>query len=152
MKLTTTSTEELSDFAKRLKIPHFKVLMTDLLSKRVPKHINAIINVDRAEGSGTHWVAVHSGPKQEHVIYFDPFGMPPDPAVLSWMKGQETRLVIGITTQLQELDASSCGYWCLYFLKQLNAGVEVAEFLAQFDAEDQVANEKRLEEIFEEYR
>ena len=151
MKLTTTSSNDLVEIAKSLKIPFFKVLMTDALPKRLPKHINAIINVDRAEGAGTHWVAVHSGPKQKRTVYFDPFGMPPDPAVLRWIKtGQST--VIGTTTQLQDLDASSCGYWCLYFLSQLKAGVEVEEILAQFNADDQKANEKRLAEIFDVYR
>ena len=150
MKLTTTSSDDLVEIAKGLKIPFFKVLMTDALPKRLPKHINAIINVDRAEGSGTHWVAVHSGPKQKHTVYFDPFGMPPDPAVLSWIKsGESEHPAIGITTQLQDINASSCGYWCLYFLSQLKAGVEVEEILAQFSADDQKANEKRLAEIFD---
>ena len=145
--LTTTSSDDLEALAKQMSLQYFKIYSTDLLPTRFPAHTNAIINVDRAEGDGTHWVAVHSSVKQKQTIYFDPFGMLPDPVVLQWMK-KGKRVTIGITTQLQHADASSCGYWCLYFLQQLEQGVLPAEILSKFSADDQEKNEKTLANLF----
>lgn len=65
-----------------------------------------IINMDDKYGAGTHWVAARPP------LYFDPFGM---------MPAKETIYNYNIThyndTPVQHIDATSCGYWCVWFLK-----------------------------------
>ena len=49
---------ELEDAAKRLKIPSFRgVFLLDTLPKKPNKKECNIVNFDKSDGPGTHWVA-----------------------------------------------------------------------------------------------
>lgn len=55
---------------------------------------------------------------------------------------------MAITTQSQSLDSQSCGYWCIYFLNEMNRGTPVSIFLQSVDPSDQEKNESMLENYF----
>jgi|JI10StandDraft_1071094.scaffolds.fasta_scaffold89124_4 hypothetical protein len=148
VKLTATSNLDLEQLAKQFGIKHFAVYSVDELPKKLAKQKSMIVNLDNSDGPGTHWVAVYNGLNQEFALYCDPFGLSPDPRVLKYLKTQE-KPVAATTKQLQAEKASSCGYWCIYLLKQLNDGVDPIEMLAPFDSVDQSKNEKLLREHFE---
>lgn len=153
VKLTTTSNFDLEKLAKQFGIKHFSVLSVDKLPKKLAKHKSAIVNLDDSTGPGTHWVALYNGSNQDHVIYCDPFGMPPDPRVLKYLKSNDDgEKVLANTTQLQDVNATSCGYWCIYILIQLNAGISPIEIFSNFDAVNQHKNELFLNKFFKKVR
>lgn len=77
--------------------------------------------------NGTHWTCVFNG-RNNSIIYFDPFGAPPSESILKWLKktkvpGQSYRKpIVYNTIQLQDIDSSTCGYFCCYMLNRLCKG------------------------------
>jgi len=145
-KLGITSELDLKKLAKFLKIPKFKVFPIDQLPPRLPQSINTIINSDHASGGGTHWTCLYTGPNYKYTIYVDPFGIPPDQRTIDWAKTGRKQLV-ALTNDFQYIDAESCGYWCLWFLFQLNLGKPLEQITSQCK-QDPKKNEQMLEEFF----
>ena len=131
----------------RLKLHNLQIFSIDQLLKKISPGCY-IINLDVSTGSGTHWVGIFSGNEQMYNIYFDPFGMPPDPRALKFIKsGKKPAIQIDIMSQ--DLNASSCGWHVLRFLKEMQNGRKPSEFLANIDANDQDQNEADLEKYFQ---
>ena len=146
VKLTTTSTTDLQKLADKYDID-MQVFSVLELNKR--NLTNCIINADDKGGQGTHWISVYAGDNQDYVIFFDPFGMPPDERIIDYMKqNNDHRETIAITTQAQALSATSCGYWCIYFLNSMDTMVSPGHFLSKIDPVDQSKNERMLRNFF----
>lgn len=76
-----------------------------------------IMNMDRPSGSGTHWVLLYLV-DPDVGIYFDSFGSPCSEDTLMIL--QRLRDVsIRNLNQVQAINASSCGYWCIYVVDNL---------------------------------
>lgn len=146
-KLTTTSDLDLAELAGKIGIKPLQVYSVDELVRVKPKPGFYIINMDESSGPGTHWVAIYSGNNQSYTIYFDPFGLDADTRVITFMK-RFKKVPIGLNLQAQDLKASSCGYWCLFFLKSMLDGESPGEFLSQLDSRDQKANEQFLQQYW----
>lgn len=144
MKLETTSTYDLQKHSKNLK--GFRIFSADEVKGKIPKTISAIVNLDDSSGGGTHWVAFYNAPNQKYTIYYDSFGMEPDPRVLKYLK-TSGKQVVGLTGQQQDLASHACGYYCIYFLRQMNEGVSPSEFLSQWSSNEK-KNEQLLQKIF----
>lgn len=140
--METTTTTELLDFAKELR------LKVEVCSKKtIPaksKAKNIIINLDDKEGS--HWCALKIHPRR--VVYFDSFGMIPPTEVQNYMK-KTKKEALYTTDVIQNLESHACGQFCLMFLKELEKKT-VFEFLVQFSS-DTEENEKVLREWFDEF-
>lgn len=147
MSLTTTSNLELKALAKKMRIKNFKVCAIDQLPSRTTKGAY-IVNCDVSYRAGTHWVSCYVDGDQR--VYYDPFGMPPDTRMLKFL-GSPKKRVLALTTQSQDTNASSCGYWCLFFLNTLSQGGTPGYFLSMQDCCNQEKNEKFLERYFKEY-
>lgn len=143
--LETTSDQDLRQLAKDYDIDLEIFMVKDL--KKIKKVKTCIINADDENRGGTHWVCAFSGPEQHYTIFFDPFGAAIDERIRKYLK-QGEKDVIALTTQAQHLHASSCGYWCIYFLYSMSMGMTPANFLARLDPTDQQKNEKLLEIFF----
>ena len=74
----------------------------------------AIVNIQDSDQGGSHWVLAMIF-DDEFSIYFDPFGVSPRLAVQKFLK-QGNRKILVSTESIQEMRATSCGYWCLYAL------------------------------------
>ena len=83
--------------------------------------------------------------KGKNAFYMDPFGMSPPEAVKKWVKSKGLK-GMHTTDQLQDLDSQACGYFCLYFLKEMQQKT-IFEFLAQFSI-DTVKNEGIIGRFF----
>lgn len=106
---------ELEEYAKKLKIPHFRgVLMRDELNNRHP-WINecSIINLDSSDGPGTHWVAYNK--KSDKTEYFDSFGDLKPPKELIEYLGSNNKIMYN-RDKYQTYSTSNCGKLCLQFL------------------------------------
>lgn len=142
--LTTTTSSDLYDIAGKMGLKNFKVFSKQDLPKKLTAG-NYIINIDNGP-SGTHWVSLHSSPKQG-TVYFDSFGMEIDPQILAFVKSIK-RNAKSIELDAQDIEATSCGYWGLFFLYQMQNGVSIPAFM-NLITDDQLKNEKMLEGWFE---
>ena len=72
-----------------------------------------IVNMqDHDEGEGTHWVVFYYN-KPLTSIYFDSFGFPPPEDVEEVMKYNNDE-------DIQDLESTACGYFCIAFIKFLH--------------------------------
>jgi len=127
-----TSNIELETIAKKKDIPLDAVVSKDLLST-LPFKEDVIINLqdlyndDGSTNSGTHWVALSYNKKYNTFLYFDSYGLRPPTDVLNYVykcksRGvykPRTRLIYN-TTQIQRIQTTTCGLYCLAFLQYLD--------------------------------
>jgi len=74
-----------------------------------------IVNMqDHDEGEGTHWVVFYYN-KPLTSIYFDSFGFPPPEDVEEVIKEY-----IYNDEDIQDLESTACGYFCIAFIKFLH--------------------------------
>jgi len=104
----TTSSTDLERTAQILKLPLVGVFSKDTLPDRC--YVGSyIINMENSDvGNGTHWVLLKIFPTKE-VIYFDSFGMSVPPLVKEFVNSK----IATSTRQIQDIDATTCGYYCI---------------------------------------
>ena len=136
---------DLIEWCKYLNIPIKDVLSRD---ERVPhnhKQALFIYNLEPAYMSGSHWVATYV--KDNVINYFDSFGMPPFQEIVNHAKRKNLTL-LHQNNQIQNMYTTTCGYFCLYFLNEMNKGKSYFDLLQVFDINDTMKNEKFIEHYF----
>ena len=63
--------------------------------------------------NGSHWVSTYV--KDNVINYFDSFGMAPFQEIVDHAKKKNLTL-LHQNQQIQRLNTTTCGYFCLYFL------------------------------------
>jgi hypothetical protein len=114
---------------------------------KIPPLVHGISNSATRDSGGAHWVAYRNSPQDKQVVYWDSFGMSPDPRLLKYLKSTGKPVMMN-TTQLQNLNAQSCGYWCLMVLSELNRGQSIGSILSKVNSQDQDENEEMLRIYF----
>ena len=92
-----------------------------------------------------HWVTTYV--KDNVINYFDSFGMPPFQEIVDHAKRKNLTL-LHQNNQIQNIKTSTCGYFCLYFLNEMNKGNSYYNLLEVFDIHDIMKNERFLEHYF----
>lgn len=88
--------------------------MRNAMPKRGPRKVEAaIINLDNANGPGTHWVAYKK--HNNDIIYFDSFGNLQPPQDLRTYFGAGSIIKYN-HDRYQNYDTVVCGHLCLSFL------------------------------------
>ena len=139
------SNYDLIKWCKYLNIPIKDVLSRD---ENVPhNHRQAlfIYNLEPSYMSGSHWVATYV--KDKVLNYFDSFGLPPFQEMVNHARKKNLTL-LHQNNQIQNLLTTTCGYFCLYFLNEMNKGKSYFDLLEVFDIYDTTNNEKFLEQYF----
>ena len=139
------SNHDLIKWCKYLNIP-----INDVLSRNenVPhnhKQALFIYNLEPAYMSGSHWVATYV--KDNVINYFDSFGMPPFQEMVNHAKKKNLTL-LHQNNQIQNIQTTTCGYFCLYFLNEMNNGNSYYDLLQVFDINDTMKNERFIEHYF----
>jgi hypothetical protein len=80
-----------------------------------------ILNMDGQSGEGTHWTLMIKLPSMPAIIYFDPFGVICPVEALKFMRTMKSKMYYS-TLDLQDIDSSLCGYYCLYVADQMMNG------------------------------
>ena len=80
------------------------------------------------------------------INYFDSFGMPPFQEIVNHAKKKNLTLSHQ-NQQIQHLNTTTCGYFCLYFLNEMHKGNDYSNLLQVFDF-DANKNEKFIEKYF----
>ena len=96
--------------------------------------------------SGSHWVATFV--ENRKIDYFDSFGLSPFQEIVDHAKEKNLTLVHQ-NDQIQDLNTTTCGYFCLYFLNEMNKGSSYFNLLQVFDVHDTMKNERFIERYFE---
>ena len=112
----TTSNFDLLQLNKN---PHFKGVFSK--DNKLPPNTPGtgyIVNLESTtDGNGTHWIGVTHDNKQTY--YYDPFGMVPPDMILKKIKGNTDRPVVYSDVQIQNDNATTCGYFASSFLKHM---------------------------------
>lgn len=95
--------------------------------------------------SCSDWVTTYV--KDNVINYFDSFGMPPSQELVNHAK-TKTLTLLRQNNQTQNIKTTTCGYFCLYFLNEMNKGNFYYNILKVFDIHDTIKNEKFLKQYF----
>lgn len=95
--------------------------------------------------NGSHWVATYV--KNNTINYFDSFGMPPFQEIINHARSKNLTL-LPQDNQIQNILTTTCGYFCLYFLNEMNKGTSYYDLLGVFDMHDTMKNERFIEKYF----
>ena len=133
------SNHDLIKWCRYLNIPINDVLSRD---QKVPHNHSLalfIYNLEPSYMSGSHWVATYV--KDNVINYFDSFGMPPFQELVNHSKRKNLTL-LHQNNQIQNLYTTTCGYFCLYFLNEMNKGNSYHDLLKVFNIHDTMKNER----------
>ena len=139
------SNHDLIKWCKYLDIPINDVLSRDENVPHNHKQALFIYNLEPAYMSGSHWVATYV--KDNVINYFDSFGMPPFQEMVNHAKKKNLTL-LHQNNQIQNIQTTTCGYLCLYFLNEMNKGNSYYDLLQVFDINDTMKNESFIEHYF----
>ena len=141
------SNHDLLRWCRYLKIPIDKggVLSRDQTAPHNHKMALFIFNLEPSYMGGSHWVATHV--RNGKINYFDSFGLSPFQEIVNHAKKKNLTL-IHQNNQIQAFNTMTCGYFCLYFLNEMNSGTSYFDLLQVFDVYDTAKNERFIERYF----
>ena len=139
------SNYDLIDWCKYLNIPINDVLSRDETVPHNHRQALFIYNLEPAYMSGSHWVATYVHDKV--INYFDSFGLHPFQEMVNHAKKKNLTL-LHQNNQIQNLLTTTRGYFCLYFLNEMNKGKTYFDLLQVFDLNDTIKNERFIARYF----
>ena len=131
-----------------LEIPDFKGIFSRDSENHFHETGSCIINLDDQIGPGTHWVATVVKPKSKIVYYFDSFSLPPPQEFMDYVDELKMKYKFNYGNPIQKIESVRCGYFCLYFLNEINKGKSFYKLLKVFSLSDQDYNENFINEYF----
>ena len=140
------SNHDLIEWCDYLNIPINNVPSRDMKVPHNHKQALFIYNLEPSYMSGSHWVATYA--KNGVINYFDSFGMPPFQEIVNHAK-RENLTLLHQDNQIQDIETTTCGYFCLYFLNEMNKGNSYFNLLKPFDIHDVMNTEKFIKHYFE---
>ena len=108
-----TSNTELLEILKNYNININGVFAKDQIKKPL-KDGFYIINLDNSDGNGTHWTALYKI-NDAFSLYWDSFGFPPPEYIDNILYKYDYN-----KKQIQDIDSTSCGFYCVAFIKFLS--------------------------------
>ena len=139
------SNYDLLKWCKYLNIPINNVLSREESSPHNHKQALFIYNLEPSYMSGSHWVATYV--KNGIINYFDSFGMPPFQEIVDHAKRKNMTL-LHQNNQIQNINTTTCGYFCLYFLNEMSKGRSYYDSMKVFNTHNTMKNEKYIENYF----
>lgn len=138
------NTKQIKEELRSFKNIH--VLPRDRLMKIEKFPTGIVINTDSSSEPGEHWIAVFVG-KDKCPIYFDSFGLPPlHKDLISFLDINSNSTWKYNQLTLQHPESSSCGRYCIEFLKSQYYKRSLISFQNQFTS-DLARNEKVLNSL-----
>ena len=139
------SNYDLLKWCKYLNIPINNVLSREESSPHNHKQALFIYNLEPSYMSGSHWVATYV--KNGIINYFDSFGMPPFQEIVDHAKRKNMTL-LHQNNEIQNINTTTCGYFCLYFLNEMSKGRSYYDSMKVFNIHNTMKNEKYIENYF----
>jgi hypothetical protein len=98
-----------------LRVPHGK------------RYAALVLNLDKHDEPGSHWVALFLDLKQRVVEYFDSFGDPPPQEVPDWveklnLRARKKKWKLRVNRRVHQLRNSECGVYAIHFIVRRLSG------------------------------
>jgi hypothetical protein len=146
-KLTTLSNSELMSIALKIKLKLNGIYMKDEL-KTPLKEGCYIINLENHDEPGSHWTCFIKD--KDCIYYHDSFGAVP-PQNEYDIFSHEMDNIYTNTSDHQNIDSSSCGWWCIAFLYYMtNSKGNMLDRMKKFNKKF-ITDTKRNELILKKY-
>ena len=106
-------------------------------SDMLPTYLNKgtthalVVNLDAHDKPGSHWVGVFINASGS-CIYFDPIGFPPFEHTIKDFISRNCTALQCNTMTIQNILSYTCGYYVIYFLRQMVRGVALKAFQSNF--------------------
>ena len=125
---TTLSNVDITKYVKILKIKNFRgCFMRDELKNLKPLYTECgVLNLNLSNEPGSHWTCWFKSNKDKY--YFDSFGLPPPKEVIDYLCSP----ILYSTFQLQGMNDTNCGKWCLLVLNKMNKGSDYVDLILSF--------------------
>ena len=107
------------------------VFPADRIVEKWIKPCAFVFNTDNHSGPGLHWLAIYVD-KNSDGWFFDSFGRKPFIREHLRVIRKNCQLLRWNTIQLQSLESSHCGYFCVMFLHFLSSGKTMHQFQSIF--------------------
>ena len=104
-----------------------------------------IYNIEPYCMSGSHWVSTYV--RDGVIIYFDSFGMLPFQEIVDHARSKNLTL-LHQNNQIQNINTTTCGYFCFYFLSEMRKGTTYYDLQDVFNIHDTTKNEQFIEKYF----
>jgi len=119
------------------------VFASDTLPKKIKPAENGLVNLEKINSPGTHWVAYYNSPSRPTIEYFDSFGLVPSNRILKYLQTSGKPIVYN-ETQLQIRSSVRCGFYCLHFIQQRNRKKSYRQILKAFIQKPSLYNENKV--------
>lgn len=106
------------------------VFPSDRLPKSVPAKCSLVVNLDKHNMPGSHWVSVYVN--RSHCYIFDSFGTFPT-CLKRWAKTLRGRQCVYNKVAHQRLDEITCGGYSVYVICELARGRRFVEIVRKFE-------------------
>jgi hypothetical protein len=93
-----------------------------------------ILNLDKSQKPGSHWVALYFTTKGT-CEYFDSYGRKPNKNIEKYIKNNSKKYIYN-NTCVQDLWTTSCGQMCLYFLLWRCKGIPFTHIIKSMLSDD----------------
>lgn len=140
-----TSNHDLTKWCKYLNIPIKDVLSRDQTVPHNHRQALCIYNLEPSCMSGSHWVSTYV--KDGVINYFNSLGMPPFQEIVDHARSKNLTL-LHQSNQVQNVNTTTCGYFCFYFLNEMSKGTTYYDLLDVFNIHDTMKNEYFIEKYF----
>ena len=123
------ATTDIPQWIKYLNIKNFKGIFSRDTIQNCTRKGFYIINLDDLQGPGNHWTSFNVKP---HIIeYFDSFGLRP-PEELKMFANKLGVNYVYNSSHYQIMLSVLCGYYCIYWIKEINKGKTYYEAINVF--------------------
>ena len=103
-----------------------------------------VINLDKYENTGTHWVALFVKPK--YTAYFDSFGIEHIPKEINKFIGNND--IKSNIFRIQAYNSIMCEYFCIEFINYMLKGKTLLDYTNLFSPNDFKKNDQIIKRIF----
>ena len=136
---------EIDNYLK--KTPYYRgCYMSNTLPKKILPNEITVVNLDSQQNPGTHWCLIYNSDRFNYAIYIDTFGLIPNIATTQYLYTSGKKVLYS-TTQIQHIKSVLCGYYCIYFAKELSKGANLYDLLYSFSF-DHTVNEQIISKYF----
>lgn len=125
-------------------MPEAVVDVKDFLRQRSVKHIGMVLNLDRHDQPGSHWVAVFIDKPRKTFEYFDSFADPTPTEVKAFRREFFSDYKFKENSVAHQRQNSECGNYSIHFLVQRMSGKSFKQ-VTETVIRDTEMNAKRLE-------
>lgn len=123
------SNSDLEEISQKYNL-HLTILSQRDLARlmKIPTE-NMIILIEDGSGDG-HWVSMHF--KNKIAYYFDSFACSPSRYILNYLKRMKIRKIVISKNDIQAIQDTSCGWYCLVFLRYMQNKKNLEKALSDY--------------------